>query len=67
LWAVRLAGCTFASSTTFLLGSANADAQKAHPIAMLKHRPNQPPKPESLVAVVIVQLCSFFVSNTTKM
>jgi len=45
--------CCFVGRTTFLLGSASADAQNANAIAKLAHRIDQPQKPRGFITVVI--------------
>jgi len=45
--------CGFVDVTTFLLGSASADAQNASAIAKLAHRIEQPQKPRGFITVVI--------------
>jgi hypothetical protein len=50
--------CALGSTTTFLLGSASADAQNASAISATPHRPIQPTRRDSLNGVFIPILCS---------
>src|ERR1700745_1889248 len=52
-------------TTTFLLGSAKADAQNASAINATPHRPIQPARRGSPNRVFIHKLCAVFGSNTT--
>src|ERR1700747_579883 len=56
--------CALGSTTTFLLGSASADAQNASATSATPHRPIQPTRPNSLNGVFISGLCSIFGPNT---
>src|SRR5205807_7571839 len=51
-------------STTFLLGSASADAQNASATSVTPHRPIQPTRPDSLNGVFISGLCCISGHNT---
>src|ERR1700745_3515632 len=56
----------FVATTTFLLGSAKADAQNASAINATLHRPIQPARRGSPNRVFIPELCAFFGRNTTS-
>ncbi|PYL92404.1 MAG: hypothetical protein DMF16_00280 [Verrucomicrobia bacterium] len=56
--------CALGSTTTFLLGSASADAQNASATSATPHRPIQPTRPDSLNGVFISGLCSISGHNT---
>jgi len=56
--------CALGSTTTFLLGSASADAQNASAISVTPHRPIQPTRPDSLNGVFISVLCGISRNNT---
>ncbi len=56
--------CALGSTTTFLLGSASADAQNASATSATPHRPIQPTKPDSLNGVFISALCGISGHNT---
>ena len=59
-----LLACTLGVATTFLLGSAIADAQNASAISATPHRPIQPTRRDSLNGVFISALCSISGHNT---
>jgi len=55
---------TLGVATTFLLGSANADAQNASAKSATPHRPIQPTRRDSLNGVFISGLCGISRNNT---
>ncbi len=59
-----LLSCALGSTTTFLLGSASADAQNASATSATPHRPIQPTRPDSLNGVFISGLCGISRNNT---